>query len=69
MWGNLEGIMQTPWLRGRIPLDRHDNKGREASNTDPGKGGKINVAFADGHGETVIRPFFKNVRVTPYVGR
>jgi prepilin-type N-terminal cleavage/methylation domain-containing protein/prepilin-type processing-associated H-X9-DG protein len=50
--GRLSGVMKTPWLRERVPLQRHKDK--------------INVAFADGHGETVLLSNFNQVRVSPY---
>lgn len=69
LWGKLEGIMQTSWLKGRLPLDRHDRTVREVV---PGqfedniKRGRINVAFADGHAESIGREDFRRVRVSPY---
>ena len=65
-WGTLGGILETSWLRGRIPLNRHDAKAVDPSNASPGRGGKINVAFCDGHGETVLNSDFTKVKVTPY---
>jgi prepilin-type N-terminal cleavage/methylation domain-containing protein/prepilin-type processing-associated H-X9-DG protein len=65
-WGTLAGIMETSWLRGRIPLQRHDAKAINPTSAAPGRGGKINVAFADGHGETVLFDYFSLVKVTPY---
>jgi len=65
-WGTLAGILETPWLRKRLPLDRHDNKGREPSFSSPGVGGRINVVFVDGHAESVARDDFQRVKVTPY---
>jgi prepilin-type processing-associated H-X9-DG protein/prepilin-type N-terminal cleavage/methylation domain-containing protein len=50
----LLSIYQTPWLSGRIPLKRHKNR--------------INVAFADGHAETVPFYYFNRVRVSPFKG-
>jgi prepilin-type N-terminal cleavage/methylation domain-containing protein/prepilin-type processing-associated H-X9-DG protein len=50
--GRLSGISKTPWLSGRIPWTRHRNK--------------INVAFADGHGETILKGDERKVRVSPY---
>ena len=61
--GTLEGIAQTSWLGARIPYDRHGGK---QSGSGVWKGARVNVAFADGHGETVLRDDFKNVRVSPY---
>jgi prepilin-type processing-associated H-X9-DG protein len=50
--GTLRAIQMTPWLKGRIPRDRH--------------GKKINVAFCDGHGETVGEQDWDKVRVSPW---
>jgi prepilin-type processing-associated H-X9-DG protein len=50
--GRLSGVMKTPWLRERVPLNRHRDK--------------INIAFADGHGDTVLRAHFNQVRISPY---
>jgi prepilin-type processing-associated H-X9-DG protein/prepilin-type N-terminal cleavage/methylation domain-containing protein len=50
--GFLKTILNTSWLRERIPFDRH--------------GKKINIAFCDGHGETVLEHDFDKVRVSPY---
>jgi prepilin-type processing-associated H-X9-DG protein/prepilin-type N-terminal cleavage/methylation domain-containing protein len=48
----LHDIMLTSWLRNRLPLGRHGNM--------------INVAFCDGHVETVNLTHFDRVRVSPY---
>jgi prepilin-type processing-associated H-X9-DG protein/prepilin-type N-terminal cleavage/methylation domain-containing protein len=48
----LLSIDEASWLKDRIPLARHKNR--------------INVAFADGHAETVPLAFFNRVRVSPY---
>ena len=67
--GTLAGIMQTSWLKTRVPLDRHDPRAKEVS---PGKysdseaNGRINIGFADGHAESVARTDFAKVRVSPY---
>ncbi len=50
--GRLSGIAVTPHLKDRIPWTRHKDK--------------INVAFADGHGETVIKGQERKVRVSPW---
>ena len=55
--GTLAGVYQTSWLKGRIPLTRHG---------DPKKNPKINVAFCDGHAETVLMSDAKRVRVSPF---
>jgi prepilin-type processing-associated H-X9-DG protein len=67
-WGTLKGILQTSWLVGRIPLNRHD---RLAKNPVPGQvytgtRGKINIVFVDGHAATVPTHEFQDVKVTPY---
>ena len=78
-WGTLAGIQQTPWLAWRTPLNRHDDKAIEAGDPSMGqaatakqKGGKINIAFVDGHAASasfkdVNNPGdFADVKVTPY---
>ncbi|MGN6624984.1 MAG: type II secretion system protein [Tepidisphaeraceae bacterium] len=55
--GTLQGIYETDWLKGRIPLLRHANK---AAN------GHINVGYVDGHCESVQVGHFNDVRVSPY---
>jgi prepilin-type processing-associated H-X9-DG protein len=50
--GRLSGIAKTSWLKDRIPYKRHRDK--------------INVAFADGHGETVLKGDEQHVRVSPW---
>ena len=59
-WGTLAGTMQAPWLAWRVPLQRHDQSAMNAGSLYDGaaavsaeKNGKINVAFADGHGASV----------------
>ena len=69
LWGTLGGIMETNWLWGRVPLARHDRKARNpipGGSGNAGVGGKINVAFVDGHAESVVRGDFKNVKLTPW---
>lgn len=68
-FGTLEGIMETPWLRGRVPLKRHDRKGTDPNDLQRGRGGRINVVFCDGHGETILPQNFRDVRVSPYLRR
>ena len=65
-WGTLAGIMQTSWLRGRIPLTRHDNRATSPANGGSGIGGRINIAFVDGHCDSVAQSFFSSVKVTPW---
>ncbi|MGF1632653.1 MAG: type II secretion system protein [Phycisphaerae bacterium] len=62
--GRLSGVMQTPWLRDRVPLGRYGNE--IADFEDDGRTGRINVGFVDGHAETVQRGEFQKVRVSPY---
>jgi len=50
--GRLSGVAKTPWLKDRIPYSRHRDK--------------INVAFCDGHGETIQKGMESSVRVSPY---
>ena len=66
--------MSTPWINTRMPLDRHDNGATLAAGDLPnqgtlpvtGEGGRIVVAFVDGHAEAVDRGQFENVKVTPW---
>lgn len=73
LWGTLEGVMQTSWLRGRFPLNRHDRLMKQTSTTDAGNmfdyaksAGKLNIVFVDGHAETVGRQDFAKVRISPF---
>jgi prepilin-type processing-associated H-X9-DG protein/prepilin-type N-terminal cleavage/methylation domain-containing protein len=50
--GRLSGVLKADLLKDRVPLKRHKDK--------------INVAFCDGHGETVLLQDFRNVRISPY---
>jgi prepilin-type processing-associated H-X9-DG protein len=51
--GRLSGVAKTPWLSARIPWKRHRDK--------------INVAFADGHGETILKNTDeRKVRISPW---
>ena len=51
-FGKLSGVYKSPTLKGKVPIARHKDK--------------INVAFCDGHGETVLLHNFRNVRISPY---
>ncbi|MEM8874458.1 MAG: prepilin-type N-terminal cleavage/methylation domain-containing protein [Planctomycetota bacterium] len=69
LWGTLGGILQTPWLRGRIPTDRHYNDVELDEIPSPdteGEGGGIQITFVDGHAEKVTRGEFDRVKVTPW---
>jgi prepilin-type N-terminal cleavage/methylation domain-containing protein/prepilin-type processing-associated H-X9-DG protein len=50
--GRLSGVMKADFLKDRVPLQRHRDK--------------INVAFCDGHGETVLLNKFSDVRISPF---
>jgi prepilin-type N-terminal cleavage/methylation domain-containing protein/prepilin-type processing-associated H-X9-DG protein len=63
LYGTLEGVARTDWLKRKIPYQRH---GRYTSVAEAEKRGRINVVFADGHAESVARGDFKRVRVSPY---
>jgi prepilin-type processing-associated H-X9-DG protein len=63
--GRLSGIMNTPWLRERLPLDRHGGK-RTGSLPYEVRDGKLNVIFCDGHAETILQSKLDQVRVSPY---
>jgi prepilin-type N-terminal cleavage/methylation domain-containing protein/prepilin-type processing-associated H-X9-DG protein len=72
LMGTLEGAMKKDVLGARFPLDRHDSKVREVTGSGIWKfnptatAGRLNVAFCDGHADSVPRGDFKNVRITPY---
>ncbi len=71
LWGTLEGIiLETSWLRTRFPMDRHDSKMREVGPFGAFEwgraAGRLNVAFCDGHVESVGRADFRRVRISPY---
>jgi prepilin-type N-terminal cleavage/methylation domain-containing protein/prepilin-type processing-associated H-X9-DG protein len=55
--GTLEQVFKASWLSNKLPMTRHS---RNAAT------GRINVAFCDGHAETVDRTMFKRVRISPY---
>lgn len=59
--GTLQDTYANPWTN-KIPLGRHGGKLVNGS----WRGGRINVAFADGHAETVNQDDFRRVRVSPY---
>ena len=68
LWGTLGGIMQTPWLRGKVPTARHYDIPEEdvPTQAEPGEGGGIQITFVDGHADKVDRGEFDSVKVTPY---
>lgn len=62
VWGTLAGIAGKPQLGDRIPYTRHG--GKKVGNT--WRNVRINVAFCDGHAETITETDFRKVRVSPY---
>lgn len=62
LYGTLEGIARTDWLKRKIAYDRHSRGDPKRFETK----GKINIVFCDGHAETVYRDNFNQVRVSPY---
>jgi prepilin-type N-terminal cleavage/methylation domain-containing protein/prepilin-type processing-associated H-X9-DG protein len=64
--GTLEGVAQTGWLGRKIPYNRHGKARKTGPDFWNYAGAKVNVAFADGHAESVEPGNFKNVRVSPY---
>jgi prepilin-type N-terminal cleavage/methylation domain-containing protein/prepilin-type processing-associated H-X9-DG protein len=80
--GTLAGVMQTPWLAWKMPLQRHgDDSARNAPSqgsysADIPRGGRLNIAFVDGHAASVRFGSYDNpagfadVKVTPFeIGR
>jgi prepilin-type N-terminal cleavage/methylation domain-containing protein/prepilin-type processing-associated H-X9-DG protein len=71
----MAGIARASWLRTHLNIDRHGKRGynliSNGNNPDLGKckGGKMNVAFVDGHAETVAFDDFGKVNVSPYAPR
>ena len=64
--GKLSGVLKTNWLKDRIPMLRHGGKKKSDGTFAECR---INVAFADGHAETVLQGNFNTVRVSPYPPR
>ena len=64
--GKLSGVLKTDWLKHRVPMLRHGGKQKaDGSFTNS----RLNIAFADGHAETVLQSEFNRVRVSPYAPR
>ena len=64
---SLAAVAETPWLKVRIPLDRHGAKGANINTTlADAKKGRINIVFCDGHCENVAYDDFGKVMVSPY---
>lgn len=59
---DVQGTLEYVFRTKKMPLDRHGGKLIGGL----WKNGKLNVAFADGHAETVLQDNFKRVRVSPY---
>ena len=67
--GKLSGVLKTDWLKERIPMLRHGGKKKTNGAQVTYVESRINVAFADGHAETVLQGDFNKVRVSPYPPR
>ncbi|CAN5709666.1 hypothetical protein BH09PLA1_BH09PLA1_20500 [soil metagenome] len=63
--GRMSGTMLVPWLKDRIPWDRHGGK-RTGSKPSDVRDGKINVGFCDGHAEAIQQSDARRVRISPY---
>jgi len=59
---DVQGTMEYVNRTKRLPFDRHG--GKRVGNS--WRNGKLNVAFADGHAETMLQDDLKKVRVSPY---
>jgi len=64
--GTLEGVAKTGWLGRRIPYLRHGKAKKVGTEFWEYQNARINVAFCDGHAETVAASDFGRVRVSPY---
>lgn len=66
--GTLEGVAKTPWLGRKIPYNRHGRARKQGTAAEFWNypGARLNIAFADGHAETVAQEEFRKVRVSPY---
>lgn len=62
--GTLGNMAAAAWMRDKLPLNRHDRKAKNRA--DNGRDGRINIAFCDGHAESVRRDEFSRVRLSPY---
>jgi prepilin-type N-terminal cleavage/methylation domain-containing protein/prepilin-type processing-associated H-X9-DG protein len=67
--GKLSGVLKTDWLKLRIPMLRHGGKLKGTFPNATYYECRINVAFADGHAESVLQGRFNTVRITPYAPR
>lgn len=75
----LAGVARTSWLRKRISLDRHGARGSSIRQNNDNitaqlyaskiRGGRLNVAFCDGHAESVSFDNLGKVNVSPYAPR
>jgi prepilin-type N-terminal cleavage/methylation domain-containing protein/prepilin-type processing-associated H-X9-DG protein len=59
---DVKGTMEFVFRTKKLPMDRHGGK----LTGDKWRNGKINVAFVDGHAETILQDNLKKVRVAPY---
>jgi prepilin-type processing-associated H-X9-DG protein len=65
----LSATLDCSWLVGRVPFDRHGGPLKVTKNNGYntfGGSGRINIAFADGHADSVLVGNFTKVRVSPY---
>jgi prepilin-type processing-associated H-X9-DG protein/prepilin-type N-terminal cleavage/methylation domain-containing protein len=60
--GTLAGAMKASWLGNKVPWQRHNAKALANGRN----GGRFNVAFADGHVESVRLEDAQRVRLSPY---
>ncbi|MBC8105104.1 MAG: hypothetical protein H7Z14_00820 [Anaerolineae bacterium] len=63
--GRMSGIMLVPWLRDRVPWTRHGGRSTGPRPADV-RDGKINIAFCDGHAESILQGDARRVRISPY---
>ena len=64
--GTLEGMAGASWLNNKIAANRHSPKNGPGGTVLP-QARRVNVTFADGHGETASRDRWKDVRISPFV--
>jgi prepilin-type N-terminal cleavage/methylation domain-containing protein/prepilin-type processing-associated H-X9-DG protein len=63
--GTLEGMSQASWLGNKIAANRHSPKNGPGGTVLPNSR-RVNVTFADGHGETAGRERWSAIRVSPF---
>lgn len=62
----LEAISKASWLGNRLPIKYTGLPGQTKGQTDRHRGSRINIAFCDGHAESVFPQDWSRVRVSPY---